>query len=53
MSRGKRYTAEQIIKLLRDVEIHIGKGMASAQVRVSVCARAGRIMYGRMILCMI
>jgi len=31
MSRGKRYTAEQIIKILREVEIYTGQGETVAQ----------------------
>ena len=31
MSRGKRYTAEQIIKILREVEIYSGQGETVAQ----------------------
>ena len=30
MSRGKRYTAEQIIKILREVEIYTGQGETPA-----------------------
>lgn len=32
MSRGKRYSAEQIIKILREVEIYSAQGQAIAQV---------------------
>lgn len=31
MSRGKRFTAEQIITILREVEIYQGKGMTAEQ----------------------
>lgn len=31
MSRGKRFTAEQIITILREVEIYQGKGMSAEQ----------------------
>jgi transposase-like protein len=31
MSRGKRYTAEQIIKILREVEIYSGQGQTVVQ----------------------
>lgn len=31
MSRGKRYTAEQIIKILREVEIYISRGQTVEQ----------------------
>ena len=31
MSRGKRYKAEQIIKILREVEIYSGRGQTVAQ----------------------
>ncbi len=31
MSRGKKYTAEQIIKILREVEIHSGQGKTISQ----------------------
>lgn len=31
MSQGKRYTAEQIIKILREVEIYSGQGRPMAQ----------------------
>ena len=31
MSRGKRYTAEQIIKILREVEIYTSQGQTVAQ----------------------
>ena len=31
MSRGKRYSPEQIIKLLRDVEIHLSQGKSREQ----------------------
>ncbi len=31
MSRGKRYTAEQIIKILREVELYSGQGQPITQ----------------------
>jgi len=31
MSRGKRFTSEQIIKILREVEIYSGQGQTIAQ----------------------
>lgn len=31
MSRGKKFTSEQIIKILREVEIHSGQGKTVAQ----------------------
>ena len=31
MSRGKRFTSEQIIKILREVEIYSGQGKTIAQ----------------------
>lgn len=31
MSRGKKFTSEQIIKILREVEIHSGQGQSIAQ----------------------
>ena len=31
MNRAKRYTAEQIIKILREVEIYAGRGQTIAQ----------------------
>lgn len=31
MSRGKRYKAEQIIQILREVEIHTGRGQTAEQ----------------------
>jgi len=37
MSRGKRYTAEQIIKILRDVEIYTSRGQTVEQA-VRACS---------------
>jgi len=31
MSRGKKFTSEQIIKILREVDIHSGQGKTIAQ----------------------
>ena len=31
MSRGKRYSTEQIIKILREVEIYTSKGQSAEQ----------------------
>ena len=33
MSRGKRYSTEQIIKILREVEIYTAKGQPAEQLR--------------------
>jgi transposase-like protein len=37
MSRGKRYSAEQIIKILREVEIYSGQGKTMAQAVRACC----------------
>jgi len=44
MSRGKRYTAEQIIKILREVEIYSGQGKTMAQA-VRACAISEQTYY--------
>ena len=38
MSRGKRYSTEQVIKILREVEIYTAKGQ-SAEHAVRSCKR--------------
>ena len=39
MSRGKKFTSEQIIKILREVEIHSGQGKLSfKKAHATVCA---------------
>jgi transposase-like protein len=44
MSRGKRYSTEQIIKILREVEIYTAKGQ-SAERAVRSCGISQRTYY--------
>ena len=44
MSRGKRYTAEQIIKILREVEIYSSQGKTMAQA-VRMCGISEQTYY--------
>jgi len=44
MSRGKRYTAEQIIKILREVEIYTSRGQTVEQA-VRVCSISEQTYY--------
>jgi putative transposase len=44
MSRGKRYSAEQIIKILREIEIYSGQGKTMAQA-VRACSISEQTYY--------
>ena len=44
MSRGKRYTAEQIIKILREVEIYTSRGQTVEQA-VRACSISEQTYY--------
>lgn len=44
MSRGKRYSTEQIIKILREVEIYTGQGQ-SAEQAVRACGISQQTYY--------